>query len=57
LKDQFPNLSLSQLMRINQLYPIAEQFKGKGAYWRQVSNAYGEIRCVYRGFLCICIYD
>lgn len=44
LKDQFPALTLQQLATINDLYPIAEQFNGSGAYWRQVSNAYGETR-------------
>lgn len=51
LKDQFPALTLSQLARINALYPEAgtPQFAGKGAYWRQVSNAYGEIRYICPG--------
>ncbi|KAJ9631956.1 hypothetical protein H2203_000357 [Taxawa tesnikishii (nom. ined.)] len=49
LKDQFPALTLQQLATINDLYPIAEQFNGSGAYWRQVSNAYGETRYMCPG--------
>ena len=44
LRDQFPSLTLQQLATINSLYPVAEQFNDTGRYWRQVSNAYGEIR-------------
>lgn len=46
LKDQFPALTLEQLGRINALYPVegTPSFPGAGRYWRQVSNAYGDMR-------------
>lgn len=46
LKDQFPALTLSQLAQINKLYPVAGTpvFPDSGRYWRQCSNAYGDIR-------------
>lgn len=49
IKDQFPAITTKQLRRINQLYPKAEQFNNSGAYWRQASNAYGDIRYVCPG--------
>ena len=49
LKDQFPAFTLQQLATVNRLYPLAEQFNGSGQYWRQVSNAYGEIRYICPG--------
>lgn len=49
LKNQFSSLTLKQLAKINSLYPIAEQFNNTGAYWRQVANAYGEIRYICPG--------
>lgn len=49
LQNQFPTLTLQQLARINNLYPVAEQFNNSGTYWRQVSNAYGEIRYICPG--------
>ncbi|KAI9686592.1 MAG: hypothetical protein M1822_003603 [Bathelium mastoideum] len=51
LKDQFPGLTLQQLANVNQLYPVEEtpSFVGTGRYWRQVSNAYGEIRYICPG--------
>lgn len=59
LRDQFPDLTLKQLATINGLYPKAEQFNNSGSYWRQVSNAYGEIRYSmsshgrkFRGVIC-----
>ncbi|KAL1629157.1 hypothetical protein SLS56_005600 [Neofusicoccum ribis] len=52
LKDQFPALSLDQLKRINELYPVegTPSFPGTGRYWRQVSNAYGDMRYTCPGF-------
>lgn len=49
LQDQFSQLTLQQLGKINSLYPVAEQFNGTGRYWRQLSNAYGEIRYICPG--------
>jgi len=49
LKNQFPDLTPKELYTINQLYPIAEQFTGTGAFWRQAANAYGEIRYICPG--------
>ncbi|OJD31316.1 triacylglycerol lipase [Diplodia corticola] len=52
LKDQFPALSLGQLGHINDLYPVdgTPTFPGAGPYWRQVSNAYGDMRYTCPGF-------
>ncbi|KAK0647760.1 putative secreted lipase [Lasiodiplodia hormozganensis] len=52
LKDQFPALTLEQLRRINELYPVdgTPTFPGTGLYWRQVSNAYGDMRYTCPGF-------
>ena len=45
LQDQFPYLSLQNLATINSLYPKTnETYPNSGPYWRQVSNAYGEMR-------------
>jgi len=44
LLDQFPGLTSEMLLAFNAIYPEAEQFNGTGAYWRTVSNAYGEMR-------------
>lgn len=54
LKDQFPYLSLDQLRTINTLYPLegTPQFDGTGRYWRQVSNAYGDMRYTCPGLYC-----
>lgn len=57
LQAQFPMLTLPQLAKINALYPIAEQFNNSGAYWRQVSNAYGEMRYICPGIYVSSIYE
>lgn len=46
LKDQFPALSLTHLARINALYPQpgTPTFPASGPFWRQLSNAYGDLR-------------
>ena len=44
LRDNFPKLTKSQLAHINILYPKAEQYPGKGVYWKTGANAYGEMR-------------
>ncbi|KAI8944236.1 vacuolar triacylglycerol lipase [Xylaria longipes] len=46
LKAQFPYLTLEQLGRINALYPNPNNAScpSSGCYWRQVSNAYGDMR-------------
>lgn len=45
LRDQFPALTLSQLREIDELYPdTGERFPNAGAYWRQGSNAYQDVR-------------
>ncbi|KAL1304611.1 hypothetical protein AAFC00_003578 [Neodothiora populina] len=56
LKNQFPWFTLKQLAKVNSLYPLAEQFNGSGAYWRQLSNAYGEIRYICPGIFISGIY-
>jgi len=54
LHDQFPYLTLSQLRHINTLYPITSPtnnltFPNSGPYWRQLSNAYGDMRYLCPG--------
>ena len=50
LKNQFPFLTLEQLGTINSLYPNPNQTcPNVGCYWRQVSNAYGEMRYMCPG--------
>jgi hypothetical protein len=44
LKNNFVNLTTSDLTQIDQFYPEAEQFSGKGDYWRTAANAYGDMR-------------
>jgi carboxylesterase type B len=45
LHNQFPYLTPEQLERISQLYPNeGPDFPNAGTWWRQVSNAYGDIR-------------
>jgi len=57
LKDQFPALTLTQLTKINSLYPKTnDTFPNSGPYWRQVSNAYQEIRYTCPGLNCSAVY-
>lgn len=50
LRNQFPYLSLEQFATINSLYPNPNQTcPNVGCYWRQVSNAYGEMRYMCPG--------
>jgi hypothetical protein len=49
LQDQFVNLTTAELDRIDQFYPKAQQFPGKGAFWRAAANAYGEMRYICPG--------
>ena len=44
LKNNFAKLTAAQLAQIDHFYPKAEQFSGRGAYWRTAANAYGEMR-------------
>ncbi|ORY57901.1 Alpha/Beta hydrolase protein [Pseudomassariella vexata] len=45
LKNQFPKLTLEQIGKINELFPNPNQTcPNLGCYWRQASNAYGELR-------------
>ncbi|EXJ94810.1 cholinesterase [Capronia coronata CBS 617.96] len=45
LHDQFPYLTNDHLRRIDDLYPnTGPRFPHSGSWWRQVSNAYGDIR-------------
>jgi len=50
LRDQFPFLTLSQIKRLNTLYPETTlQYPGSGTYWRQLANVYGEMRYMCPG--------
>ena len=46
LHDQFPYLGLDHLVEVNALYPNGndEACPDRGCYWRQVSDAYGDMR-------------
>ncbi|CZT49185.1 related to cholinesterase precursor [Rhynchosporium secalis] len=44
LKENFAKLSEEQLAKIEELYPKAEQYPGKGEYWKTASNVYGDMR-------------
>ncbi|KAI0148568.1 vacuolar triacylglycerol lipase [Xylariaceae sp. FL1272] len=46
LKSQFPLLTSAQLRNINALYPNPDNAScpSSGCFWRQVSNAYGDMR-------------
>jgi carboxylesterase type B len=44
LKNNWVKLNSSSMAQVDQYYPKAEQFPGKGSYWRAASNAYGEMR-------------
>lgn len=48
IKDQFPEISLTQLRRWNKLYPpnSTSQFPRTGRYWAAVSKGYGELRYI-----------
>lgn len=50
LKTQFPFLTLGQLGKINELYPNKnDSCPNLGCYWRQVSDAYGQMRYMCPG--------
>lgn len=49
LQDQFVKLTAADLDQIDQYYPEAEQFPGKGTFWRAAANAYGEMRYICPG--------
>ena len=51
IQDQFPAITLAQLRRWNEMYPVAgtPQFPGTGRYWREVSKGYGEMRYICPG--------
>ncbi|KAF2101957.1 cholinesterase [Rhizodiscina lignyota] len=45
MKDQFPALTLADLAKIDQLYPLTnDRFPNSGPYYRQLSNVYGDMR-------------
>ncbi|ETS81908.1 hypothetical protein PFICI_06910 [Pestalotiopsis fici W106-1] len=51
LRTQFPRLTLEQLGKIDELYPNpnATACPSSGCYWRQLANAYGEMRYMCPG--------
>ncbi|CAK4033375.1 Hypothetical predicted protein [Lecanosticta acicola] len=51
LQNNFPDLTLAQIKRFNELYPVegTPSFPDSGRYWRQASNAYGELRYICPG--------
>jgi carboxylesterase type B len=53
LQNQFPYLTLPQLATINSLYPeVGPTYPMTGPFYRQVSNAYGEMRYLCPGLFC-----
>ncbi len=45
LHDQFPYLTLQHLQRIKEFFPNhGPDFPNSGSWWRQLSNAYGDMR-------------
>ena len=57
LLSQYPELSREQLAMIDSMYPMAEQFPNTGAFWRTVSNAYGEMRYICPGIFISSAYS
>ncbi|OTA92173.1 hypothetical protein M434DRAFT_12573 [Hypoxylon sp. CO27-5] len=52
LRNQFPDLTRQQLDKIDSMYPNPNNTcPNTGCYWRQVSNAYGDMR-----YMCPTIY-
>ncbi|EME44433.1 hypothetical protein DOTSEDRAFT_53535 [Dothistroma septosporum NZE10] len=51
LQSQFPDLTLAQLDHIQTLYPVdrTPSFPDTGRFWRQASDAYGEMRYICPG--------
>ncbi len=49
IQDNFPKLTTAQLAQLDIMYPKAEQFPGKGRYWRTAANLYGEMRYICPG--------
>ncbi|PBP16733.1 triacylglycerol lipase-like protein [Diplocarpon rosae] len=49
LSDNFPKLTAAHHREIEVLYPMAEQYPGKGAYWKTGATAYGEMRYICPG--------
>lgn len=58
LRNQFPYLTLDQLAIINSMYPpVGPLYNKSGPFWRQVSNAYGEMRYLCPGLFCSSAYS
>ncbi|KUJ10568.1 triacylglycerol lipase-like protein [Mollisia scopiformis] len=49
LKDNFVNLTAANLAQIDNFYPQAGQFPGKGVFWQTAANAYGDMRYICPG--------
>lgn len=51
IQDEFPSITAEQLAKINKLYPHdpSKVFPNTGKFWRQASDAYGEIRYICPG--------
>ncbi|OQN99050.1 hypothetical protein B0A48_14911 [Cryoendolithus antarcticus] len=58
IKDQFPDFTKDQLDIVNYLFPVdnTPTFPDSGRFWRQVSDAYGEIRYICPGIYISEIY-
>jgi cholinesterase len=57
LRDQWPHLTLAQLGRIDDMYPNPNtSCPSTGCYWRQLANAYGDIRYMCPGVYIASMY-
>ena len=57
IQSQWASISLQQLGTINALYPNPGlTFPNSGPFWRQASNAYGEIRYICPGIFISSVY-
>lgn len=58
MQDNFPDFTLEQLGRWNELYPVngTPSFPDSGRFWRQVSDGYGELRYTCPGITVSDIY-
>ncbi|KKY27210.1 putative triacylglycerol lipase [Phaeomoniella chlamydospora] len=57
IRNQWASITPQQVNVINQLYPNPNlTFPNSGPYWRQASDAYGEIRYICPGIFCSASY-
>lgn len=59
IRNQFPDITLSQLAQYNRFYTVngTRMFNGTGAYWRATANGYGEMRYICPGIFISSVYS